>query len=139
MYFKTINEKFLNKKKMRFEIEPKIGLGDFILGMNINQVLTLIKRKGYKYNHCQIISGKEKNTPTFLYIPSESISLRFNYYTQNLELIEKKIITFQSQEQIPSEINKTSEYYYKSKLFYTLNKEAHYHRIKYENIQKFLD
>jgi len=129
MYFKTI-------KKMRFEIEPKIGLGDFILGMNINQVLTLIKRKGYKYNHCQIISGKEKNTPTFLYIPSESISLRFNYYTQNLELIEKKIITFQSQEQIPSEINKTSEYYYKSKLFYTLNKEAHYHRINYENIAK---
>ena len=121
---------------MRFEIEPKIGLGDFILGMNINQVLTLIKRKGYKYNHCQIISGKEKNTPTFLYIPSESISLRFNYYTQNLELIEKKIITFQSQEQIPSEINKTSEYYYKSKLFYTLNKEAHYHRINYENIAK---
>ena len=136
MYFKTINEKFLNKKKMRFEIEPKIGLGDFILGMNINQVLTLIKRKGYKYNHCQIISGKEKNTPTFLYIPSESISLRFNYYTQNLELIEKKIITFQSQEQIPTEINKTSEYYYKSKLFYTLNKEAHYHRINYENIAK---
>ena len=121
---------------MRFEIEPKIGLGDFILGMNINQVLTLIKRKGYKYNHCQIISGKEKNTPTFLYIPSESISLRFNYYTQNLELIEKKIKTFQSQEQIPTEINKTSEYYYKSKLFYTLNKEAHYHRINYENIAK---
>ena len=135
MYLKTLNEKFLNKK-MRFEIEPKIGLGDFILGMNVNQVLTLIKRKGYKYNHCQIISGKEKNTPTFLYIPSESISLRFNYYTQNLELIEKKIITFQSQEQIPSEINKTSEYYYKSKLFYTLNKEAHYHRINYENIAK---
>ena len=121
---------------MRFEIEPKIGLGDFILGMNVNQVLTLIKRKGYKYNHCQIISGKEKNTPTFLYIPSESISLRFNYYTQNLELIEKKIVTFQSQEQIPSEINKNSEYYYKSKLFYTLNKEAHYHRINYENIAK---
>ena len=121
---------------MRFEIEPKIGLGDFILGMNVNQVLTLIKRKGYKYNHCQIISGKEKNTPTFLNIPSESISLRFNYYTQNLELIEKKIVTFQSQEQIPSEINKNSEYYYKSKLFYTLNKEAHYHRINYENIAK---
>ena len=121
---------------MRFEIEPKIGLGDFILGMNVNQVLTLIKRKGYKYNHCQIISGKEKNTPTFLYLPSESISLRFNYYTQNLELIEKKIITFQSQEQIPSEINKNSEYYYKNKLFYTLNKEAHYHRINYENIAK---
>ena len=80
---------------MRFEIEPKIGLGDFILGMNINQVLTLIKRNGYNYKHCEIISGKEINTPIFLHIPSELITLRFNYYSQNLELIEKKIITLE--------------------------------------------
>ena len=75
---------------MRFEIEPKIGLGDFILGMNINQVLTLIKRNGYNYKHCEIISGKDLNTPIYLHIPSELITLRFNYYSQNLELIEKK-------------------------------------------------
>ena len=55
---------------MRFEIEPKIGLGDFILGMNINQVLTLIKRNGYNYKHCEIISNKEINTPIFFHIPS---------------------------------------------------------------------
>ena len=123
-------------KKMRFEIEPKIGLGDFILGMNINQVLTLIKRNGYNYKHCQIISGKETNTPTFFHIPSESITLRFNYYTQNLELIEKKIISLEKQEQISPEINKDSEYYYRNKLFYALNKEIHYSKINYENIAK---
>ena len=59
---------------MRFEIEPKIGLGNFILGMNINQVLTLIKRNGYYYKHCKLISNKEKNTPIFLEIPSELIT-----------------------------------------------------------------
>ena len=121
---------------MRFEIEPKIGLGNFILGMNINQVLTLIKRNGYNFKHCQIISGKEVNSPTFLYIPSEQINLRFNYYSQKLELIEKKIISLENQLENLSELNKDSEYYYKNKLFYTLNRETHYYRINYQNIAK---
>ena len=124
---------------MRFEIEPKIGLGDFILGMNINQVLTLIKRNGYKYKHCEIISNKEINTPIFFHIPSEQITLRFNYYSQNLELIEKKIVSLennQSKSSLSSILNKDSEYYYKNKLFYTLNKESHYYKINYQNIAK---
>ena len=121
---------------MRFEIEPKIGLGNFILGMNINQVLTLIKRNGYNYKHCKIISGKEENTPIFFNIPSESITLRFNYYSQNLELIEKDIISSENFEKNKNILNLNSEYYYKNKLFYTLNKETHYLQINYQNIAK---
>ena len=119
---------------MRFEIEPKIGLGNFILGMNINQVLTLIKRNGYYYKHCKIISNKEKNTPIFLYIPSEQITLRFNYFTQNLELIEKRIIFANDNNINSSEANADSEYYYKNKLFYIQNKNKEFHIIKYQNI-----
>ena len=120
---------------MRFEIEPKIGLGNFILGMNINQVLTLIKRNGYYYKHCKLISNKEKNTPIFLEIPSESITLRFNYYTQNLELIEKRIIIDNdANNKNSSEANADSEYYYKNKLFYMQNKNKEFHIIKYQNI-----
>ena len=128
---------------MRFEIEPKIGLGEFILGMNINQVLTLIKRNGYNYKHCEIISGKEINTPTFFHIPSEQITLRFNYYSQNLELIEKKITSLDNIKKDKNnsnnksfKINIDSEYYYKNKLFYTLNKESHFYKINYQNIAK---
>ena len=119
---------------MRFEIEPKIGLGNFILGMNINQVLTLIKRNGYYYKHCKIISNKEKNTPIFIYIPSELITLRFNYFTQNLELIEKCIIYENDNNKNSSEANADSEYYYKNKLFYIENKNKEFHIIKYQNI-----
>ena len=120
---------------MRFEIEPKIGLGNFILGMNINQVLTLIKRNGYYYKHCKLISNKEKNTPIFLEIPSELITLRFNYYTQNLELIEKRIIINNDiNDNNLSEANADSEYYYKNKLFYIQNKNKEFHIIKYQNI-----
>ena len=121
---------------MRFEIEPKIGLGNFILGMNINQILTLIKRNGYKYKHCKIISGKEPNTPFFFQIPSESITLRFNYYSQNLELIEKEILTDEKLQKNKLQLNLDSEYYYKNKLFYSINKETHYHQINYQNIAK---
>ena len=120
---------------MRFEIEPKIGLGNFVLGMNINQVLTLIKRNGYYYKQCKIISNKEKNTPIFLEISSELISLRFNYYTQNLELIEKRIIIDNDiNNKNSSEVNSDSEYYYKNKLFYMQNKNKEFHIIKYQNI-----
>ena len=120
---------------MRFEIEPKIGLGNFVLGMNINQVLTLIKRNGYYYKQCKIISNKEKNTPIFLEISSELITLRFNYYTQNLELIEKRIIIDNDiNNKNSSEINSDSEYYYKNKLFYMQNKNKEFHIIKYQNI-----
>ena len=121
---------------MRFEIEPKIGLGDFILGMNINQVLSLIKRNVYYYKNCKIISNKEKNTPIFLHLPSELITLRFNYYTQNLELIEKKILVENNIEkkQKISEINDDSEYYYKNKLFFVQNKNKEFYIIKYQNI-----
>ena len=120
---------------MRFEIEPKIGLGNFILGMNINQVLTLIKRNGYYYKHCKLISNKEKNTPIFLEIPSELITLRFNYYTQNLELIEKRIIINNDiNDNNLSEANADSEYYYKNKLFYMQNKNKEFNIIKYQNI-----
>ena len=120
---------------MRFEIEPKIGLGNFILGMNINQVLTLIKRNGYYYKHCKLISNKEKNTPIFLEIPSELITLRFNYYTQNLELIEKRIIINNDiNDNNLLEANADSEYYYKNKLFYMQNKNKEFHIIKYQNI-----
>ena len=120
---------------MRFEIEPKIGLGNFVLGMNINQVLTLIKRNGYYYKQCKIISNKEKNTPIFLEISSELITLRFNYYTQNLELIEKRIIIDNDiNNKNSSEVNSDSEYYYKNKLFYMQNKNKEFHIIKYQNI-----
>ena len=118
---------------MRFEIEPKIGLGNFILGMNINQVLSLIKRNGYYYKHCKIISNKDKNTPIFLHLPSELITLRFNYYTQNLELIEKKILVENNIEK-NTEINDDTEYYYKNKLFFVQNKNKEFHIIKYQNI-----
>ena len=120
---------------MRFEIEPKIGLGNFVLGMNINQVLTLIKRNGYYYKQCKIISNKEKNTPIFLEISSELITLRFNYYTQNLELIEKRIIIDNDvNNKNSSKVNSDSEYYYKNKLFYMQNKNKEFHIIKYQNI-----
>ena len=120
---------------MRFDIEPKIGLGNFVLGMNINQVLTLIKRNGYYYKQCKIISNKEKNTPIFLEISSELITLRFNYYTQNLELIEKRIIIDNDiNNKNSSEVNSDSEYYYKNKLFYMQNKNKEFHIIKYQNI-----
>ena len=118
---------------MRFEIEPKIGLGNFILGMNINQVLTFVKRNGYYFQHCKIISNKEKNTPIFLHIPSELITLRFNYYSQNLELIEKRFI-FDKESKDYSELNPDSEYYYKNKLFYLKNKTNEFHIIKYQDI-----
>ena len=118
---------------MRFEIEPKIGLGNFILGMNINQVLTFVKRNGYYFQHCKIISNKEKNTPIFLHIPSELITLRFNYYSQNLELIEKRFI-FDKESKDYSELNPNSEYYYKNKLFYLKNKTNEFHIIKYQDI-----
>ena len=119
---------------MRFEIEPKIGLGNFILGMNINQVLSLIKRNGYYYKHCKIISNKDKNTPIFLHLPSELITLRFNYYTQNLELIEKKILVENNIEKNSDIINDDTEYYYKNKLFFVQNKNKEFHIIKYQNI-----
>ena len=118
---------------MRFDIEPKIGLGNFILGMNINQVLTFIKRNGYYFKNCKIITNKEKNSPIFLHIPSELITLRFNYYTQNLELIEKKII-FDTNNNNIIESDNDSEYYYKNKLFYMQNKKNEYHILKYQNI-----
>ena len=119
---------------MRFDIEPKIGLGNFILGMNINQVLTFIKRNGYYFKNCKIISNKDKNTPIFLHIPSELITLRFNYYTQNLELIEKKIIFDINANKNQNESNTESEYYYKNKLFYMQSKNNEFHIIKYQNI-----
>ena len=118
---------------MRFDIEPKIGLGDFILGMNINQILTLINRNGSYFKNCKIISKKEKNTPIFLNIPSELITLRFNYFTQNLELIEKSFI-FDKKDNNSTEANNESEYYYKSKLFYMQNRNKEFNVIKYENV-----
>ena len=118
---------------MRFDIEPKIGLGNFILGMNINQVLTFIKRNGYYFKNCKIISNKEKNTPIFLEIPSELITLRFNYYTQNLELIEKKIV-YDTENKNSTGSKCDSEYYYKNKLFYLQNKKNEFHILKYQNI-----
>ena len=120
---------------MRFDIEPKIGLGYFILGMNINQVLTFIKRNGYYFKNCKIISNKEKKSPVFLQIPSELITLRFNYYTQNLELIEKSFILDSNNENKNSiDLNKESQYYYKNKLFYMNNKSSEFHIIKYQKI-----
>ena len=120
---------------MRFDIEPKIGLGNFILGMNINKVLTFIKRNGYYFKNCKIISNKEKKSPVFLQIPSELITLRFNYYTQNLELIEKSFILDSNNENKNSlNLNKESQYYYKNKLFYMNNKSSEFHIIKYQKI-----
>ena len=119
---------------MRFDIEPKIGLGNFILGMNINQVLTFIKRNGYYFKNCKIITNKEKNSPIFLHIPSELITLRFNYFTQNLELIEKQIIYDPKDITNQIESDNDGEYYYKNKLFYMKNKNNEFHIIKYQNI-----
>ena len=122
---------------MRFDIEPKIGLGNFILGMNINQVLTFIKRNGYYFKNCKIISNKEKKSPIFLHIPSELITLRFNYYTQNLELIEKSFILNANNDNNNNnsiDLNSESQYYYKNKLFYMNNKSSEFHVIKYQKI-----
>ena len=57
---------------MRFDIEPKIGLGNFILGMYINQVLTFIKRYGNYFKNNFLSKRKiilyEKNYLNKLFI-----------------------------------------------------------------------
>ena len=96
---------------MKYEILPGIGLGNFILNMNINQILTLLKRDGYSYKHCKIISGDTNTSPIYLNLPSEGITLRFNSHSQKLELIEKQFIFNKNQ-------TSDNEYYFKDKIFY---------------------
>lgn len=96
------------------EIIPFTKLGDFSFNDSLNKVLSLIKQKGEMYQQCDIVIGDNFIDPLYLVIPKEGIKLRFNSYTQKLELIEK---VFSGQYDF--------EYYYNKKLVFSKKNKEH--------------
>lgn len=96
------------------EIVPKKGLGLFTLEDSINKTLSIIKQNGNIFKQCDIILNNTPFDPLYLVIPKENIKLRFNPYTQRLELIEK---TFPSttDNKSPSQF----EYSFNSKMIFS--------------------
>ena len=93
------------------EINPHNSLGIFKLGDSINKILTIIKQRGDLYNHCDIITyDKNPEKEFYIYINKEGIKLRFNGFTQKLEIIEKNF----------NENNENElEYSYKNQLIFS--------------------
>lgn len=76
-----------NKDSILF-LEPEIGLGFFKFGTPINKILTEIKDRAEYFEKVDIVIGDSQNDPIYLVLTREGIKLRFDPFSQLLELIE---------------------------------------------------